>query len=107
MLSDVRRIVEEGHLGVRTWEKFVQACLKRAAAGDAEAVCLFVFAKLVQPFSDYYADQALSEARAVAFRNRILAGLPSALTPSQINDCVSRINENMVDGAYLGSFLKP
>ena len=75
MLSDVRRIVEEGHLGVRTWEKFVQACLKRAAAGDAEAVCLFVFAKLVQPFSDYYSDQALNEARAVAFRTQLLAGL--------------------------------
>lgn len=75
MLSDVRRIVEEGHLGVRTYEQFVQECLQRAAAGDPEAVGLFVFAKLVQPFSDYYADQALSEAKAVAFRNLLLAGL--------------------------------
>jgi hypothetical protein len=75
MLNDVRRIVDEGHLGVRTYEQFVQGCLQRAAAGDPEAVSLFVFAKLVQPFSDYYFDQALSEARAVSFRNQLLAGL--------------------------------
>lgn len=75
MLSDVKRIVEEGHLGVRTYEQFAQACLQRAAAGDPEAVCLFVFAKLVQPFSDYYFDQALNEAKAVSFRNQLLAAL--------------------------------
>jgi hypothetical protein len=86
MLSDVRRIVEEGHLGVRTYEKFVQECLQRAAAGDADAVGLFVFAKLVQPFSDYYADQALSEARAVAFRNEILAGLDAYEAAATLED---------------------
>lgn len=75
MLSDVSRIVEEGHLGVRTYEKFVQACLQGAASGDPEAVSLFVFAKLVQPFSDYYSDQALSQARAVEFRDRLLSAI--------------------------------
>lgn len=75
MLSDVKRIIEDGHLGVRTYEQFVQACLQRAATGDDEAVSLFVFAKLVQPFSDYYFDQALNEAKAVGFRNRLLAAL--------------------------------
>jgi hypothetical protein len=75
MLSEVKRIVEEGHLGVRTYEKFVQACLQRAAEGDSEAVTHFVFGKLVQPFVDYYADQALSEARAIRFRNNLLSAL--------------------------------
>lgn len=75
MLSEVKRVIEEGHLGVRTYEKFMQACLQRAAEGDAEAVSHFVFAKLVQPFVDYYSDQALSEARAISFRNHLLAAL--------------------------------
>ena len=75
MSSDVRRIVEQGPLGVRTFEEFVQACLERAAAGDPEAVSLFVFAKIVQPFSDYYSDQALSAGRAVEFRDRLLSSL--------------------------------
>jgi len=75
MLSEVKRIVEEGHLGVATYEQFVQACLQRAAAGDDETVALFVFAKLVQPFIDYYYHEALNEARAVSFRNDLLASL--------------------------------
>jgi hypothetical protein len=84
MVSDVRRIVEEGPIGVRTIEKFVQACLQGAASGDPEAVGLFVFAKLAEPFSDYYADQALSEARATEFRSRLVSALASyedATTP--------------------------
>jgi hypothetical protein len=75
MLSEVRRIIEDGPLGVRTFEQFWQACLQRAASGDREAVALFVFARLVQPFSDYYFDQALSEARAVQFRDRLLSAM--------------------------------
>ena len=75
MLSDVKRIVEEGHLGVQTYEQFAQACLQRAAAGDKETVSLYVFAKLVQPFIDYYYHEALNEARAVGFRNDLLASL--------------------------------
>lgn len=75
MLTDVKRIIEEGHLGVRTYEQFAQSCLQRAAAGDPETVSLFVFAKLVQPFSDYYFDQALTEAKSVSFRNQLLTAL--------------------------------
>lgn len=75
MLSDVKRIIEEGHLGVRTYEHFAQACLQLATTGGPETVSLFVFAKLVQPFGDYYFDQALSEANAVSFRNWLLAAL--------------------------------
>ncbi len=75
MVSEVKRIIEEGHLGVRTYEQFAQACLQRASAGDAEAVGFFVFAKLVQPFVDYYSDQALNEARAISFRNGLLVAL--------------------------------
>lgn len=84
MLSDVKRIVQEGHLGVRTYEQFVQACLQRAAAGDPEAVSLFVFAKLVQPFSEYYFDQALSEAKAVSFRNQLLADIEAYETAATV-----------------------
>lgn len=75
MVSDVKRIVEEGHLGVQTYEQFVQTCLQRCASGDEQAVALFVFAKLVQPFCDYYLDQALSQAKAVAFRRQLLAAV--------------------------------
>ena len=75
MLSDVKRIVEEGHLGVATYEQFAQACLQQAAAGGSDAVALFVFAKLVQPFIEYYYHEALNEARAVSFRNDLLAAL--------------------------------
>ena len=98
MLSDVRRIVEEGHLGVRTYEQFVQECLQRAAGGDAEAVSLFVFAKLVQPFSDYYADQALSEARAVAFRNQILASLDAYESAAGLEDKQAVLREAIRKG---------
>ncbi|NDW03670.1 hypothetical protein [Jiella pacifica] len=72
MLSDVKRIIAEGHLGVRTYEEFAQSSLQKAAQGGEDAVALFVLAKIVQPFCDYYFDQALSEATAVAFRQEIL-----------------------------------
>ena len=72
MLRDVAGIVEEGHLGVRTYEKFVDACLERCAAGDKDAVSLFVLAKLVQPFCEYYADHALSAVEADTFRKKLL-----------------------------------
>ena len=75
MVSEIKRIIEDGPLGVRTIEKFVQACLQHAAAGDQDAVGLFVFAKLAEPFGDYYADQALSQDRAVAFREGIVSQL--------------------------------
>lgn len=73
MNLDVKRIVEEGHLGVRTYQTFVDACLEKCAAGDDNAVSLFVIAKLVQPFSDYYQDQPLAEPEAIAFRERLLS----------------------------------
>ena len=72
MLTDVKRIIAEGHLGVRTYEQFAQACLTRAAEGDQDSVALFVLAKIVQPFCDYYFDQALNEATAVDFRQLII-----------------------------------
>lgn len=37
--------------------------------------------------------------------NAILGGCSNALTPSQINDCVSKINENYVDGDTDNGFL--
>lgn len=73
MKVDVKSIVEEGHLGVRTYQTFVDECLERCIRGDDNAVTLFVLAKLVQPFWEYYQDQALSEAEAVAFRQRLLS----------------------------------
>ena len=72
MLSDVKRIISEGHLGVGTYDEFTQACLQKAATGEEDAVALFVLAKIVQPFSEYYFDQALSEATSAAFRREIL-----------------------------------
>jgi hypothetical protein len=73
MTRDVKGIIEEGHLGVRTYQHFVDECLQRCASGDEETVSLFVLAKLVQPFAEYYQDQALTEAEAVAFRQRLLS----------------------------------
>ncbi|MGJ3262721.1 MAG: hypothetical protein ACFE0R_05745 [Salinarimonas sp.] len=85
MLDDVERILLDGPLGVRTGEEFIQACLARAATpDDPDAVTLFVLARLAQPFCDFYADQALSEANAVAFRDRMLATIDAcraAATP--------------------------
>ena len=86
MLSDVARIIEEGHLGVRTYEKFVDACLERCAAGDEETVSLFVLAKLVQPFCDYYADHALSAAQADAFRQRLLRAMRDLEAAAALED---------------------
>ncbi|WP_029031234.1 hypothetical protein [Salinarimonas rosea] len=74
MLDDVKRILVDGPLGVHTAEEFIQACLARAAKpGDPDTVALFVLARLAQPFCDFYADQALSEATAVGFRDRMVA----------------------------------
>jgi len=75
MISDLRHIIEEGPIGVGSIEKFVQAGLKGAESGGPDAVGLFVFAKLAEPFSDYYADQALGEAEATGFRDRLVASL--------------------------------
>jgi hypothetical protein len=86
MNIDVKRIIEEGHLGVRTYQNFVDACLERCAAGDEDAVSLFVVAKLVQPFSDYYLDHALTEPEAISFRERLLsyiAALEAAEMPEE------------------------
>lgn len=86
MLSDIKRIIDEGHLGVRTYEQFVQACLQRAAEDDNETVALFVLAKLVQPFADYYFDQALSEGEAVAFRQQLLDIIDSYEAADNLGD---------------------
>ena len=37
--------------------------------------------------------------------NTVLAGLPSSFSPSEINACVSSINENFVDGTQVGTYL--
>jgi hypothetical protein len=73
MTDDVKKIIEEGHLGVRTYQNFVDECLQRCASGDEDTVSLFVLAKIVQPFAEYYQDQALTQAEAVAFRQRLLS----------------------------------
>ncbi|WP_455142874.1 hypothetical protein [Candidatus Hodarchaeum mangrovi] len=52
------------------------------------------------PFKGWTVLEILEEA------NLILAGLPSAYTPAQINDAVTSINENFVDGIVVGTFLK-
>ncbi|WP_372423671.1 hypothetical protein [Salinarimonas chemoclinalis] len=85
MLDDVKRILVDGPLGVHAAEEFIQACLARAAEpGDPDTVALFVLARLAQPFCDFYADQALSEATAHAFRDRMVSTLDAydaAATP--------------------------
>ncbi|MCK5266674.1 MAG: hypothetical protein KAR07_00775 [Spirochaetes bacterium] len=45
-------------------------------------------------------------AAVLAEANKILAGLASTLTVSQINECVSQINENYVDGTTDNGFLE-
>jgi hypothetical protein len=37
--------------------------------------------------------------------NAVLGGLSSSFTPSEINECLSRINENFVDGTQVGTYL--
>jgi hypothetical protein len=93
MLRDVARIIEEGHLGVRTYEKFVDACLERCAAGDEETVSLFALAKLVQPFCDYYADHALTAADADAFREWLLGGICALEGAGSLQDRHSVLRE--------------
>lgn len=73
MLTDATRIVEEGHLGIRTYDEFIAKCQKLCAAGDRDAVSLFVLAGIVQPFCDYYRDQPLSQPDAIEFRKRLLS----------------------------------
>ena len=34
-----------------------------------------------------------------------LSGLATGFSPSEINGCLSRINENFVDGTQVGTFL--
>lgn len=47
----------------------------------------------------------LTVTRILREANNALAGLPSLFTPAQANDCVTRINENFVDGTQAGSYL--
>jgi hypothetical protein len=75
MFNDVKQILKEGHLGVRTYEEFVDACLARCRSGDERTVALFVLAKLTEPFGEYYFDRPLDEGTAIAFRHRILAAV--------------------------------
>jgi hypothetical protein len=49
--------------------------------------------------------QGLTVGRILDVANDVLAGLPSTFTPSEINECVSRINENFVDGTQVGTYL--
>ena len=37
--------------------------------------------------------------------NAILSGQPSSFTAEEINECLSRINENFVDGTQVGTYL--
>lgn len=73
MLDDIKTILTEGPLGVRTGETFIQACLARAVRPDEpDAVTLFVLARLAQPFCDFYAEQPLTAATATAFRDHMI-----------------------------------
>jgi len=72
-----------------------------AFSSSATPLASLVVADPASPCANMTVQQVLDEA------NLVLAGLPSMLTPSQANDCVSKINENFVDGVFLGPFLKP
>lgn len=71
MFEDISRIIEEGHLGVLTYQGFADKCLALCRADDERAVYLFVLAKIVEAFSEYYRDQPLDEGHATAFRSRL------------------------------------
>jgi hypothetical protein len=85
MLDDIKGILTDGPLGVRTGETFIQACLARAARPEeTETVTLFVLARLAQPFCDFYAEQPLTAATAAEFRDRMIATIDAwsaAATP--------------------------
>lgn len=52
------------------------------------------------PFVNMTVQQVLDAA------NQFLSGMPSVYTASQVNGAVASINENFVDGQFLGSFLR-
>lgn len=51
------------------------------------------------PFVGWTVQQLLVEA------NKVLGGQSSSYTASQLNDAVSKVNENFVDGTFVGTFL--
>lgn len=51
------------------------------------------------PCNGMTVDEVLAEG------NAVLGGFSSSFSPSDINGCLSRINENFVDGTQVGSFL--
>ena len=53
----------------------------------------------LNPFYGMNVRQVLDEG------NKVLGGVASDYTPSQVNDAISRINENFVDGLMMGEFL--
>ncbi|MBW2965108.1 hypothetical protein KY363_06635 [Candidatus Woesearchaeota archaeon] len=57
-------------------------------------------ADMGSPFYGWTVQQVLDEA------NTVLAGLPSAYTPAQVNEALSSINENFVDGTIDDGFLE-
>ena len=54
----------------------------------------------VSPFYNMTVEEVLEEA------NNFLGDCESTFTASDINDCVSKINENFVDGTVVGDFLR-
>lgn len=41
----------------------------------------------------------------LAQANAVLAGLPSVFTAAEISECLARVNENFVDGTFVGTYL--
>ncbi len=51
------------------------------------------------PFAGWTVEQLLLEA------NKVLGGMSSTYSASQLNDAVAKVNENFVDGTFVGTFL--
>ncbi|MCO5170139.1 MAG: hypothetical protein M9894_27715 [Planctomycetes bacterium] len=67
---------------------------------DPAALASLVVADPTSPCVGMTVQQVLDEA------NLVLAGLPARLTPSEATDAVAAVNENFVDGEFLGAFLR-
>lgn len=90
MDENIKGIIEEGHLGVRTYEKFIDACLEKCASGDDDTVALYVLAKIAQPFWEFYREDPLTTDKAESFRHRLL-GYIAKLEEKEAQDPEERL----------------
>ena len=71
-----------------------------AFSASATPLAGLVVADPQSPFANQTVRQVLDAA------NAVLGGLPSLLTPAEVAGAVARINENFVDGSFLGPYLR-